>query len=215
MVSSTFVALEQPHVEDRRAVVRGRNLVGAGCMGGQQAGPCRAVGRVPDQLFDREPAHALDEGAFDLADVHGRVERTAGVVQHVGAQQLPLAGERVHHHFADGGAVGEVVERPALHRFAVPAQAGGGVEAVGPQLHAVQVGLARRRRRTAACGRRLQPGRWRNAPPPRRRHGAPPRRRPAARGSAAPRPARPCRSGRCRSTRRWPRCWRPSACRSR
>ena len=36
-----------------------------------------------------------------------------------------------------------------------------------------------------------------------------PRTRPGARGSAARRPAPPCRSGRCRSTPRWPTCWRP------
>jgi hypothetical protein len=30
--------------------------------------------RVPDQFFHRQPTHALDEGAFDLADVDGRVQ---------------------------------------------------------------------------------------------------------------------------------------------
>jgi hypothetical protein len=43
---------------------------------------------VPDQLFGRQPAHALDERAFDLADVHRRVQRAADVVQDVGAQHF-------------------------------------------------------------------------------------------------------------------------------
>ena len=42
---------------------------------------------MPLQLFGRQPAHALDERALDLAEVDRRVERAADVVQHVGAQQ--------------------------------------------------------------------------------------------------------------------------------
>ena len=127
MLSSTFCAVEQPHVEDRRAVVGGRDLVGARRVRRQQL----AGLRMPDQLFHRQPAHALDEGAFDLADVDRRVQRLAGVVQHVGAQQLPFAGERVDDHLADRGAVGEVVERAGpviVSRSQL--QAGRGVEAV-------------------------------------------------------------------------------------
>ena len=44
------------HVEHRRAVVGGRDLVGARRVRHQQAGL-----RMPDQLFHRQPAHALDE----------------------------------------------------------------------------------------------------------------------------------------------------------
>ena len=124
------------HVEHRRAVVRGRDLVGAGRVRRQLAALW-----MPHQLFGRQPAHALDERAFDLADVDGRVQRFAGVVQDVGAQQFPLAGERVDDHFAHGRAVREVVERSAEHLLAVPAQAGRGVEAVGPKLHTVEVAL--------------------------------------------------------------------------
>ncbi len=53
--------------------------------------------RVPPQLLGGQPAHALDEGALHLADVDGRVQRLAGVVQRIGAQQLPFAGQRVDH----------------------------------------------------------------------------------------------------------------------
>ena len=98
--------------------------------------------RMPHQFLGREPAHALDEGALDLADVDRRVQRLACVVQDVGAQQLPFAGQRVDDHLAHRRAVGVVVERAALHLVLVPAQAGRGVEAVGPQLLAVEVGLA-------------------------------------------------------------------------
>jgi hypothetical protein len=56
--------------------------------------------RVPDQLLGGQPAHALDEGAFDLADVDGRVDGAAHVVQDVGAQHAVLAGQGVDGHLA-------------------------------------------------------------------------------------------------------------------
>ena len=74
-----------------------------------------------------------------------RVERAADVVQHVGPQQPRLAGECVDHDFADCRAIREVEERLALQRLAVPVQAGCGVEAVGPQLHAREVRLLHQR----------------------------------------------------------------------
>ncbi len=98
--------------------------------------------RVPPQLFGGQPAHALDERAFHLADVDGRVDRAAGIVQHVGAQQAPFAGERVDHHFRDRRAISEVVERAAMQLALIPMQLGRGVETVGPQLHARHVGQA-------------------------------------------------------------------------
>ena len=105
-------------------------------MGGQLAAL-----RVPHQLLGGEPAHALDKGAFYLADVQRRVQRLAGVVQDVGAQQLPFAGQGIHHHLGHGSPIGEVKEGPALHGLAVPAQARGGVEAVRPELHPLHIGL--------------------------------------------------------------------------
>ena len=72
--------------------------------------------------------------------IAGLSER-AGVVQHVRREQLPFAGEGVDDDLAHRRAVGEVEERPALHRVLVPRQAGGGVEAVGPELHPRHVGL--------------------------------------------------------------------------
>ena len=98
---------------------------------------------MPHQLLHRQPAHALDEGALDLAHVHRRVQRRAHVVQHVGPRQLPLAGQRVDDDLAHGRTVREVIERPALQGVAVPVQLRRGVEAVAPQLHARHVGLQR------------------------------------------------------------------------
>ena len=69
---------------------------------------------VPDQFLGGEPARALHVGAFDLADVDGRVQGVAAVVEDVGAEDAVLARERVDHDLGHGAAVGEVEERPAL-----------------------------------------------------------------------------------------------------
>jgi hypothetical protein len=66
---------------------------------GQQA----AVG-VEHQLLGGQPAHALDEAALDLAQVDGRVQRAAGVVQDVGPGDLHLAGQGVDQHLAEQAA---------------------------------------------------------------------------------------------------------------
>ena len=55
-------------LEVRGDVAGGGDFVGAGCVGGEIA----LV--VPHQLLGGQPAHALDESAFDLADVDGRVQ---------------------------------------------------------------------------------------------------------------------------------------------
>ncbi len=128
--------IEQRGAKRGRAVVGGGNFVGAGGVGEQPPGF-----RLPHQFFRREPAHALNERAFDLPDVDGRIERPPGIVQQIGAQQAPFAGEGIDQHFADRGAVGEVVERVAGQRLGIPMQVGRGVEAVAPQLHPGQIGL--------------------------------------------------------------------------
>ena len=105
-------------------------------------GEQRAVG-TKDELLAGQPAEALDEAAFDLADVDGRVDGAAGVVKDVDAQQAVFAGEGVDGDLAQRGAVGEVVEGPAAHGAGVVAELGGGVEAGVPQLHAGQPGVER------------------------------------------------------------------------
>ena len=94
-----------------------------------------AVG-IPDKLFGRQPAHPLDEAAFDLSDVDRRIDRRAGIVQQVGAGELPLAGQRVDDDFGHRGTVGEVIERRAGHRLAIPRQLRRRIEPIGPQLNA-------------------------------------------------------------------------------
>src|SRR5690606_12452646 len=55
----------------------------------------------------------------DLADVDGRVQRSAHIVEDVGAQHLVFAGQGVDDHFATGGAEGVVVERSSARLAAV------------------------------------------------------------------------------------------------
>jgi hypothetical protein len=68
-------AVPERHVEHRRPVRTGRDLVGAGRMGRQ---PALAV---PDQFLGGQPARALHIGALDLADVQRRVQAGPGVMQ--------------------------------------------------------------------------------------------------------------------------------------
>ncbi len=55
----------------------------------------RSALAIPPQLFRRQPAHALNEAAFDLPLVDGRVQRVADIVQHIGAVHDIFAGQRV------------------------------------------------------------------------------------------------------------------------
>ena len=74
-VSATLPACE----EARRRTPAGSRWRSGSCRCSAHASsagrPWRAVVRMPDQLLHRQPAHALDEGALDLADVDRRVER--------------------------------------------------------------------------------------------------------------------------------------------
>ncbi len=86
---------------------------------------------VPPQLLGGEPAEPLDEAALDLADIDRRVQRAAAIVQDVDALDAGLARERVDGGLGAGGAVGEVVERVAPPRVAVPVDRRRLVEAGG------------------------------------------------------------------------------------
>ncbi len=112
-----------------------RDLVGAGSVRQQLAVA------VPDALFHREPAHALDVGALDLALVNGRVDRSAHVVHDVHGLQPPLAGAGVDLDLGHGRAVAEIVERPALQRLEVVGDVGRHVETGHAQADAVQPGM--------------------------------------------------------------------------
>ena len=131
---AVFRPLGEPHIEDWWPVRRQRDLVGRGRVGPQ---PPLVV---PPQLLGRQPAHALHEGALDLADVERRVERASGVVQHVHPVDLVFAGQSVDRDFRNRRAIGEVIERPALPLCAVPVDVGRLVEAGGRELDPRLVG---------------------------------------------------------------------------
>ena len=55
---------------------------------------------VVDQFLRRQPSHALDEAAFDLADVDGGIDRSADVMKDIDPPDFHLAGEDVDGDFA-------------------------------------------------------------------------------------------------------------------
>ena len=87
---------------------------------------------VPPQLLAGEPALALHEGALDLAEIDRGIERGAAILHQVGAQHAALAGQRVDRHLRRRRAEGEIEERPAAHRRAIPVDLGRLVEAGRP-----------------------------------------------------------------------------------
>src|SRR5206468_8228319 len=95
--------------------------------------PQLALGRILE-LFRRDPAHALDEPADDLAAVDAGVDRFADVHEQIDALDAHLAGEAVEQDLRAGDAVGEVKERRAAAGVAVEVDAGGRVEAAGAQV---------------------------------------------------------------------------------
>src|SRR5271166_6230792 len=74
------------------------------------------------EFFSRQPAHALDESAFDLADIEGRIDGAPDVVEDIDTPDVHLAGEDVDRDLGAGRAVGEIEERPAFALVAVPVQ---------------------------------------------------------------------------------------------
>ena len=74
---------------------------------------------VPPQLFRREPTDALNEAAFDLPHVDGRIERATDVVQDVDAKQSIFARQRVDRHLGHCGAIAEIIERYPAPGFAI------------------------------------------------------------------------------------------------
>lgn len=54
-----------------------------------------AVFAAPNKLLQHGPAKALDESAFYLADVNGRIDRRADVHDNIRAQRPRIAGQHV------------------------------------------------------------------------------------------------------------------------
>ena len=103
-----------------------RNFVSAGRVGGE------VTFVVPHQLLGRQPAHALNKTAFDLADVDGRVDAASHVMQDVNLEYTALAREGVDGDFSAGCAIGKVVEGPAAQGGFVVVDFGCAVKAVAP-----------------------------------------------------------------------------------
>ena len=100
----------------------------------------RARAVIEHQLLSGEPARALHEAALDLAEIDGRIQRAAHVMQDVHAQHAVLAGERVNSHLCHGHTIGEIEEWAAMARRLVPVDLRRGVIAGRGQRHAPGVG---------------------------------------------------------------------------
>ena len=116
------------HVGDRGNLVRRRRMA-------QQL-----AAFAVDQALGRDPAHALDEAADDLAAVDAGIDRAADVDQQIDARHGELAGEAIDLDLGDGRALRVVQERSAAAGLAVVVDAGRGVEAVGAEVDAVAAG---------------------------------------------------------------------------
>ena len=68
---------------------------------------------VPHELLGREPAHALYEAAFDLADIYRWIDAAACVVQDIDLEHPALASARVDDHLGASCTVSEIVEGAA------------------------------------------------------------------------------------------------------
>ncbi len=126
--------LHQPHPQVGRYVAHRRDLVGGRASGEQLAGV------VPHQFFHGQPAQALNETAFHLADVDGRIQGRADVVEDIGAQQPVFTGEGVDQHLGAGGAERIVVEGPATGLVAVVVDLGRAVVAGTGKRYLADVG---------------------------------------------------------------------------
>ena len=77
---------------------------------------------VKDELLGRQPAHALDKAAFDLADIDGGIYGAPDIMEDIHAPDVHFAGEDVDQDFATRRTVGIVKERPTFALFAIPMQ---------------------------------------------------------------------------------------------
>src|SRR5271155_6019479 len=98
---------------------------------------------VINEFFRGQPAHALDETAFDLADVDGRVDGAPYVVKDIDAAHLHLSGQNVDHDLTASCSIGVIEERPAFALFTIPMQFRRLVESGGRQMYPRGIGLLR------------------------------------------------------------------------
>ena len=102
---------------------------------GRRQRPCESQ----HQLFQGQPADALNESAFDLPTIDDRGNRIADVFEDVSSQETIVAGEGVYFNLRHCCAVGEVVKRrarPAFDRV----NSGRAVVAMGEERNAMPIG---------------------------------------------------------------------------
>src|SRR5215203_3906933 len=75
---------------------------------------------IPPEFLRREPAHALDEGTFNLTEIDCRIEGAAAVLQQFHAEDPGFAREGVDNYLRGRSPVRKVVERPARIIAKVP-----------------------------------------------------------------------------------------------
>src|ERR1041385_2778502 len=97
---------------------------------------------VPLQFFRGQPAHPLNETAFDLSAIDPFVDRLAGVMQDVHTQHSVHPGETVHLNFCHRRPASEVMEGMAASGSSVPMNAGCAIKARCGKAHPVEVSLA-------------------------------------------------------------------------
>ncbi|GEM_PF-4576266 len=75
---------------------------------------------VPDKLFRSQPAHALHETAFNLAEIDDAIERSPGIMKNISAFHHIFAGERINGNFRASRAIGVIVKSVAFTFGAIP-----------------------------------------------------------------------------------------------
>ena len=108
------------------------------------AGGHEAAVIVPHQLFEGEPAEALQEPAFHLTAIDQRRGRVTDILKDVGTQHRVLPREAIDGDFGDGRAVGEIVEGLAASGGCVPVDFGRAVVSLCEQRSALTLRLRER-----------------------------------------------------------------------
>jgi len=97
---------------------------------------------IPDQFFSGEPAHALNEPAFDLTNIDCRVNAIAHIVKNIDAPNDIFTREGIDLDLTAGGAEREIKKRPAAEGLTVIVNLWCLVKTIAPELDPGRVGLS-------------------------------------------------------------------------
>src|ERR1051326_2954995 len=75
---------------------------------------------IPFQFFGGQPAHALNETAFDLTAVYSLVNRISHVVEDIHPQDTMHPSKAIHFNLRDGGTASKIMEWLAPTGCAIP-----------------------------------------------------------------------------------------------